>query len=590
MCWRACLPILAALAVFLSLASKTPAYAGATCDLLAAQANQTFAQINNVPFNAPPGGVNITNNKTLGTGGDLAPGEVLIFQVIPGPNFAGVTNAISDVSVGLVINSNVVFQFRTKVATTREFTIPAGATFPATVLFAVLNFENAVTLSAELRLSCRNGTGGTGGTGTTTDGSGLTQIEKSQTAGSLTLSALELGAILDGAAFEHGKDKAFILLDPSNYQEDVFARIRRLEREYILIEFELKKAKDTPRNNNPWTVGYHETVELDEKIIKLESELKSIWEKILKARTEASGGLRPLTDDLLGVIAPAGFKISPSAGGQTPDIDIDLDRAFGLGEGLKFDLWFKSAAAFLNDGSSANRDGYALRFSLGGAYRLSDKFAISAQVSAGPGRIRIKTTNSQTKFHSYGLSLSGVLRFSDNFYGSVSGFVQRGNHNISFGPVTGSFDENTYGFSADVSGSYLVNAIHLEPFASARFRRSNRDSFTDSGGTPIAGGKSNFGRFSAGTKVGRGFEGEGIFSLVKPFMSGQLHYDFNSQKTFNIGQGITVSDNRFNAEVGAGVEAYLKGGVLGKLSVNYFGVGSGNIRVLSFNGSLNVPF
>ncbi len=600
--------ILGGLSLLFAGGAIAPAWAGATCDQLAAQANNTWASLTSVL----PGGTNSSHNTTLGSGGDLAPGEVLIFQVIPGPNFASVINATSDVSVGLLINGSNVFQFRTKVATTREFTIPAGATFPATVLFGILNFEATATLSGELRIGCRNSAGGdTGDTGDTGDGSSLTQFEKSQTVGNLVQTTLLVAAAME-SSISAGKEKAAALLFAKGEAKYRLGLLRELELKYAEIEFQIKDIKEIILEiefqrrhaavggghvGNPFILGtpqqleiWKERIEAGRDDIKNLKERLAIINKQIKEIKFLMTGHRSIEGDLPRVIS-LGFVPQQHTGSwPTTNFGFDLDRALNLGDGMTFDLWLKGSAAFLNDSSSANRDGYALRFALGGAYKLSDNFAVSAQIAGGPGRVRIKATNSQTTYNSYGLSMSGIMRFDDHLYGSITGFAERNSHDIEFGPVTGSFDQTTYGVSADVAGSYWLNALHFEPSAFAYYKHSDRDGFMDSGGTWIAGANDNFGRFGAALKVGRAFEGDGFLTLFKPYVSGRLNYNFNQQNSFNIGQGIFINDNRFNAEIGSGIEAYFKRGILGTISINYSGLGGDDLSVLSVNGGLKIPF
>lgn len=200
----------------------------------------------------------------------------------------------------------------------------------------------------------------------------------------------------------------------------------------------------------------------------------------------------------------------------------------------------------------------------GADYKVTDKILVGMAVSGESSSIDTDYNNGT--FKGTGVSLAPYVGITlsphwsadvSGGYGWISYDVNRNNDAIS-----GNYDGRRSFVTGSLTGSYAHESWRFQPKASVSYVHESQDGYVESNGVAVDGDTLEFGRFTAGSKIGYAV-GDGI-----PYLKLMGEWDFLKPDAVVKANGQESFTSDGGGVVGLGYEIY-SGAFIGSAEVNY---------------------
>lgn len=218
-----------------------------------------------------------------------------------------------------------------------------------------------------------------------------------------------------------------------------------------------------------------------------------------------------------------------------------------LVETRSFSLWTEVGIVHqLGHGANGN-SGFAVGGKLGGAFRINDRIGLGADVFGTSGSFGVNNLNLTGDFTSYGLSVTPVLRITDELFLSVSGTYEHFTIGQNAGGVTSNYFAEKYGISARLAGAYWYEFFLLEPDASVSYDMFHIHQTRASNNTVLPATAAHAIKLSLGGRISASTIPIWGLPSVTPYLSAHGNWFASSigganynGPTLDLGAGVTV--------------------------------------------------
>lgn len=285
------------------------------------------------------------------------------------------------------------------------------------------------------------------------------------------------------------------------------------------------------------------------------------------------GGFVPQGGGSGGGFAPqgggSGGGFAPQSGGSNgPQSSLPFTSTRGMaggGAASKFGVWTQGTYSYVDRSESGlEMSGDVYNLVAGADYKATDKILLGVAVSGEYANI--DTSYNNGTFKGSGVSVAPYIgvTLSPNWSADVSGGygwlsydVDRNNDAIS-----GSYNARRTFVTGTVTGAYAHQSWRFQPKASVSYTHEFQDAYTEKGGSRIDSDTTEFGRFSAGSKIGYAI-GNGV-----PYLKLMGEWDFLKPDAVIKANGQESYSSNGGGVIGLGYEIY-RGGFIGSAEVNY---------------------
>lgn len=393
-------------------------------------------------------------------------------------------------------------------------------------------------------------------------------------------------------------------------------RVDRLKKKYDRIEresFKWGQYRYELLTNNDLDDGVaieHANTEMEKYsniLLKTETQIADLQREIKKLETSVVS----VRNDVQGVIAPVSARVvnksnfgsgDPSFfqlarhGDQAGSFFADIGKLLisptagpAPSPLADFDMWISGKVSILDDGSGAGRDGHSSTINVGAAMKLTDQFAVSAEVLGRFGELDVNQAQSKTDLSGAGVSVSGVFALTEQVRLSLTGFYEHGWFDTSVAGATGDYEADRLGVSAGVSGTFDASGFVLQPAVSVLYSSTDIGGYTDSNAVVVPGQTIELGTMNAGLTISRPLPGEGGLTSWQPYVTARVHHDFRKENNFTIGPNLIVNDSNTNGEIGGGATFRFNGGANASLGATYYGLFGKGANAINIGLSLGIP-
>lgn len=248
--------------------------------------------------------------------------------------------------------------------------------------------------------------------------------------------------------------------------------------------------------------------------------------------------------------------------------------------------WIKAGYSDYS-GDDADVDGSLFNAMVGLDYRLGETALIGVLAGYENSDFDFDVTNGTLEGDGLTIGVYAGVLVAPNVAVDVS--VSHGwiNYDNEVAGDEGSFDASRWILTANLTGSFDLNQVIIEPNASVFVSIESQDSYTTAGAVFVDDNDVTLGRISVGPKV------------LMPIMrdSGQEitlwalakgEYDFSSEDT--VVSSNFKSDDVFSARLGLGLDAQISDAASLGLSVEGHGLGSDEYNAVDFDAKLRLKF
>jgi len=263
---------------------------------------------------------------------------------------------------------------------------------------------------------------------------------------------------------------------------------------------------------------------------------------------------------------------------------------FGVGGGYTFNQ---------DNRTGVQSDGGSLSVQPSVRYRYNDRLAFGATVRYRDSGSDRDDGSSSIDSQALGASVFADIAIHDGLVVSPIVSFERSSSDIrvvSGGTTaTGSFDTNIFTVGANASSEFeLTNngfdhRSFVSPFGSVSYSVADRDGYTLSDGSVVAGDTLHHGAATFGTTIGAEFHNvSDQIALLAPSLTAGGVWNFAAED-FRSTTGSVIENPDVYGSVSAAVDIQLHSGVRASVAGTYAGIGS-DVQAFSVSGQLVVPF
>jgi hypothetical protein len=169
-------------------------------------------------------------------------------------------------------------------------------------------------------------------------------------------------------------------------------------------------------------------------------------------------------------------------------------------------LWARGAFSRL--GGAGDRDGRTSNLMLGFVHRLENNVNVGGFVSFLNGHTTQATPATRLETKGFGFGAYTKFDLGRDLRGGLSVFHERSDNDTTIAGATGSYDRRYSTIDAEISRTFDTAGWTLTPSARIGYVMSDRDGYTDSTGTVVAGRKDSYTSASAALGFSRGVEAQ----------------------------------------------------------------------------------
>ncbi|MEM6460483.1 MAG: autotransporter outer membrane beta-barrel domain-containing protein [Pseudomonadota bacterium] len=276
------------------------------------------------------------------------------------------------------------------------------------------------------------------------------------------------------------------------------------------------------------------------------------------------------------------------SGGYNADLAGLSGRSSAQSDAYGTQFFVSGNVSFLDDSSSADRDGHVGQISLTAARRLTPRFALSGSLTVRRGEYNIDTVQSSNDYVGFAASASGAYRLNRNLslFGGAS--IERGNFDTTLSTTTGSYDATAAALVAGIEGVYGANGFVLQPQAMLSYVYYDLEGYTDSAGTVVPGQNDGTGLFNAALTVSRPLPGDGSLTSWLPYATARFLYNFEDTGPVVLPLA-SFDDGQTFATIGVGAMFRFDNGGEAGLGLSYTDALDGDLGAFTVGALLTLP-
>ncbi|MGB0721205.1 MAG: autotransporter outer membrane beta-barrel domain-containing protein [Gammaproteobacteria bacterium] len=265
---------------------------------------------------------------------------------------------------------------------------------------------------------------------------------------------------------------------------------------------------------------------------------------------------------------------------------VNLDESALRIAGMPINLWVRGRATVFDAQTDAGYDGWALHALGGLAIKPADDVTLGAFVSRADSDTDSVAMGTDVEARQNGGGLYARYRVLDRLSAGLSLSRERGDQDIVIAGAGGSAQTTLTSASVSLGGQFVKRGVVVTPSVAAAWSRSERESYTDSGGGFVPESHSSDRTVSAAVSASRRYRLDGtLFRSLRPRLSATLNYFDRERTQLRVSTTEIVDLERWGGNLGAGVTLMTRGG--NRVSMDFGVLGLGQ-NTLGYTGQIQL--
>ncbi len=222
------------------------------------------------------------------------------------------------------------------------------------------------------------------------------------------------------------------------------------------------------------------------------------------------------------------FAGDPNASFSSVEEVSEFLRSLDIAPAGKWSIWAGGSYSGFKGSGSNGQSAIVSSVNAGAAYRVNKNLTLGGAVRYRRGEANISGLSGEVDTDLFGVAATAEWVSDSGIDIDLTAALDAGNIDIAFAGVTGQTDLLSVHLSGGISRRIRFDDFWLEPNVSVTVGRAWRDGFATSDGTQVPGKTLNFGRVTAGPKIGTlvSFQ-DSIIKAIEPSIGAGVFQDFS---------------------------------------------------------------